>query len=114
MSNTYDAGDLCVYCGKDTSWGSGRFVNRLAAGADIESAVWLEPTEREGFDFIDGFACAECMEQECARCGKGIALDEDYDVWEENWLERVHYECLTVSEIEYSLANDTMEIPKGV
>ena len=113
MSNVYEAGDLCVYCGKDTSWGSGRFINRVSAGVQIEAADWLSAAEQDGFDMIDGYACAECMEMECDRCGKGIALDEDYDVWIEGWLERVHYECLTVSEIEYSLANDTMSIPQG-
>ena len=29
-----DIGDLCTYCGKDTSFGSGLFVNRIPSGTD--------------------------------------------------------------------------------
>ena len=32
-----DIGNRCVDCGKDTSFGSGRFVNRIPADADYES-----------------------------------------------------------------------------
>jgi DNA-directed RNA polymerase subunit RPC12/RpoP len=54
---TTKAGDNCVDCGEPTTFGSGRFVNRVPAD--------------------DGYRCAECMEYPCDRCGEPIALDED-------------------------------------
>ena len=74
----------CVRCGKDTSFGSGRFVNRI-------------PSE-------DGYACAKCMELDCDRCDKPIPLDEDITANQcgmeafddQAW--RVHDECLTSTE----------------
>ena len=73
----------CVHCGEDTSFGSGRFVNRI-------------PAE-------DGYACAECMAIECDRCDEMIALDEDItpdncgnsESAFEDGAYRVHYDCLT-------------------
>ena len=47
----------CVYCSQDTSFGSGKFVNRL-------------PTD-------DGYSCAECAGYTCDRCNEQIYLDED-------------------------------------
>tara|TARA_S200002703_G_scaffold78528_2_gene67611 strand:+ start:323 stop:484 length:162 start_codon:yes stop_codon:yes gene_type:complete len=44
--NVKDMGDLCLECRQDTSWGSGRFVNRIPAGQDFEI----------------GYLCAECYE----------------------------------------------------
>ena len=40
-----DAGNLCIYCDRDTYWGSGRFVNRIPA----------DDGER------DGWMCEECQ-----------------------------------------------------
>lgn len=77
----------CVFCGDDTSFGSGKYVNRV-------------PAE-------DGYACAECMTLECCRCGKPIDLDEDvtpYDVTGgcefDDGAFRVHEDCLTDKESE--------------
>lgn len=39
-----DIGNLCTHCHKDTSFGSGRFVNRIPSTTDDE----------------DGYMCAEC------------------------------------------------------
>jgi len=49
--------DKCVHCGDSTAFGSGKFVNRIGHG--------------------DGWACAECMSEDCERCGATICLDED-------------------------------------
>lgn len=49
-----DMGDICLDCRQDTSWGSGRFVNRIPAGQDNEN----------------GYLCAECYEAD---------FDEDED-----------------------------------
>ena len=77
-----DIGNKCVYCLEDTSFGSGRFVNRIPADTD---------------DY-DGYACAECMQIECDRCNTMIDLDGEI-----RWNNMVlHEECLTTDEhIEY-------------
>ena len=41
--------ELCRDCGEDTSFGSGKFVNRIPAD--------------------DGWVCAECMLFDCDECG---------------------------------------------
>lgn len=82
----------CVHCGEDTSFGSGRFVNRI-------------PHD-------DGYACAKCMELDCDRCDKPIPLDEDItaddcgmdEFKDRAW--RVHEECLTPTE-QQLLRNDS-------
>lgn len=42
--------DKCRDCGEDTSFGSGKFVNRIPAD--------------------DGWVCAECMLFDCDECGE--------------------------------------------
>ena len=77
-----DVGEKCIFCFRDTSFGSGRFVNRMPASDDE----------------YDGWACPECMAYECDRCNKPIGLDCDID-WED---EKIHAECLTPEEyIQY-------------
>ena len=55
-----DIGNRCVYCGEDTSFGSGRFVNRIPAQADYEAEdeegniIFADGVDREGY------ACEEC------------------------------------------------------
>ena len=83
----------CVYCNKDTSFGSGRFINRI-------------PSDGDGTR--DGYACAECMQMDCDRCEKKIPLDEDITPNDTGWksddghfydgANRVHEECLTHEE----------------
>lgn len=62
-TETYDIGDRCVYCGESTAPGSGRFVNRLGADADVM-------TNSGRRVMVDGWACAECWAVECDRCGE--------------------------------------------
>ncbi len=45
--NQKDIGDRCVYCFKDTSFGSGRFVDRIPASTDD----------------LDGYVCTECQQE---------------------------------------------------
>jgi hypothetical protein len=106
-----DIGNRCVHCGEDTSFGSGRFVNRIPADADYEA------TDSEGKvifaegEYRDGYACAECMALPCDRCDELIPLDYDlcpYDVYDKDdprssgefadGAFRVHYKCLTHQE----------------
>ena len=83
MEIIHDAGDLCVYCGESTAFGSGRFVNRISAictlGMADESVRAQFPDAPSGEE-VTGYACPECMEIECDACGEPIALDYDYRV----------------------------------
>ena len=76
-SPAWDAGK-CVFCCHSIEWGSGRYVNRIPAGADDE----------ETGEFRDGYACAECMTRECMMCNAEVSLDED--VWIKNPAPPVH------------------------
>ena len=51
---TIDIGNKCVSCFKYTSFGSGRFVNRIPAGTDE----------------YEGYQCPECQMIECDECHK--------------------------------------------
>jgi hypothetical protein len=46
--------DICIDCGRDTSFGSGLFVNRLPADNGKKS----------------GYLCVECLSMECDHCGE--------------------------------------------
>ena len=54
MSKEIDIGDLCVHCRQDTSFGSGRFVNRYPVFG-LEN---LDTGQEE-----NGYCCAECEEK---------------------------------------------------
>jgi hypothetical protein len=96
MSRTYEAGDLCVYCGKDTSFGSGRFVNRVVASVMAEDSALAEDAAMFGAEVVEGYACAECFEMPCDACGEPIALDEDYRA--DGGI--FHLACMTREQIE--------------
>lgn len=88
MINT---GDRCIYCGEDTKFGSGRFVNRVPAGSSRdmldEKSPWYDADSQEE---IEGVACAECMAMPCDKCGELIPMDEDVNDAEGR---RLHEEC---------------------
>jgi hypothetical protein len=70
----------CVFCDRDTSIGSGWFVNRIPADNTTESG-----------EYLDGYSCSKCMEiWECDLCGDMIPLDEDV---ESESGERFHEHC---------------------
>ena len=54
LSKTIDLNDKCVHCKEDTSFGSGRFVNRYPV-------FGLDPNN-EGIEY-DGYCCDECDQQ---------------------------------------------------
>ena len=91
-STIVNAGDRCVFCGDDTSFGSGKFVNRI--GADNYNY--------ETDTTLDGYSCAECQCRDCDRCDELIPMDEDITLQPDDaiWEERVHYGCLNESEKE--------------
>jgi hypothetical protein len=49
-----DLGDRCIECGHDTSFGSGRFVNRIPADNGTAS----------------GWLCPDCQQENCDRCNQ--------------------------------------------
>jgi len=62
-----DIGDLCVYCGQDTSPGSGKFVNRIPADNTVE--VVFDGPHRADLE-VTGWMCDECQAPEwtCDGC----------------------------------------------
>tara|TARA_R110000744_G_scaffold142448_1_gene254104 strand:- start:239 stop:583 length:345 start_codon:yes stop_codon:yes gene_type:complete len=108
-----DIGNRCVNCGKDTSFGSGLFVNRIPADSDCESDVNNKqgnPIFADG-EYRNGWLCPNCSVSECDRCDGMIANDEDItpidlygiednrsseNFYDGSW--RVHFSCLTKNE----------------
>ncbi len=66
-----DVGNLCVECLRDTSFGSGLFVNRIPGDKYVCNKVGEEIGMR------DGYFCCECGGFECDRCDAKILIDED-------------------------------------
>lgn len=72
-------GNLCIECWEDTSFGSGKYVNRIPADNGVR----------------DGYLCAECQCIECDECGEStLEYTTDYNG---NWLcpecTRDHTQC---------------------
>ena len=103
-----DIGNYCIDCLQDTSFGTGRFVNRIPADK------WVEDKDGNYLGERIGYLCPECNWHECDRCDEKIYCDEDftpYDVYRPDEVHssvevtefsdgayRVHYECLTEEE----------------
>lgn len=66
-------GNRCVDCGKNTSLGSGRFVNRIPADADYESIDDQGNIIFAEGEYRDGYLCPDCQlsEEEFNRCKAG-------------------------------------------
>lgn len=54
---------ICLWCGVDTTWGSGNFVNRIPADQWVALSESSEIADAE----IDGWMCAQCLN--CHVCG---------------------------------------------
>ena len=91
-----DIGNRCVHCGEDTSFGSGKFVNRIPADADYEALDNQGKVIFADGEYRDGYACAECMALPCDRCDELIPFDEDICLDGGNII--VHHKCLTEDE----------------
>lgn len=100
----------CIDCRRDTSFGTGLFVNRLRADGDFE--IYNKDGEVIGTEYRDGYKCAECCAIPCDRCNDLIPLDEDittmqvYDMDDPEYSDDfsdgahcVHLECLTADEM---------------
>ena len=68
-----DIGNNCVCCNKDTSFGSGRFVNRIPADAEYESLDEKGHVIFAEDEYRDGYLCESCQEIECDKCSKRTA-----------------------------------------
>ncbi len=66
-------GDECVDCQQDTSFGSGRFVNRIPAYVDREVL-------HGEFIGVEGYQCAECREMECEGKDCDYMVLDDYTI----------------------------------
>ena len=64
MVKFMDIGNRCVHCGRDTSFGSGRFVNRIPADADYEAVDKDGKIIFADGEYRDGYGCFECYEDE--------------------------------------------------
>ena len=82
MNKTKDIVNLCTECHRDTSFGSGLYVNRIPSGTETE----------------DGYLCPECQQIECDRCDELIGCDED--IYLEATYEWVHEECASEKELK--------------
>jgi hypothetical protein len=58
--------DLCTYCGRDTSFNSGLFVNRIPSGTD--GRLILAGGNDATIDVtLDGWMCSECQLHDSGR-----------------------------------------------
>ena len=58
-----DIGNLCTHCGKDTSFGTGLFVNRVPSGA--EGRLVLDGGDDVTIDVtLEGYMCPECLKED--------------------------------------------------
>ena len=59
-----EIGDRCTHCNRDTSFGSGLFVNRIPSTTDE----------------VTGYMCSECQMSKCDDCDKKfLELETLYD-----------------------------------
>lgn len=58
-----DMQNICVWCREDTSFGSGKFVNRIPVSTTVEALpydiFWEEPDV-----VVEGYGCEACYEGE--------------------------------------------------
>lgn len=68
-------GDRCVFCDADTSFGSGRFVNRVPGDGYLDGDMETYPRLRVGY------LCPDCLGDEeytCDRCGDDVPDGEGH------------------------------------
>lgn len=91
-----DIGDLCTHCGRDTSMGSGNFVNRISSGTTIDTAQdWMDKETYAKLNpqaLLTGYLCPTCQAYDCDKCGKPIF--DDGDVTDKTRWGHYHPECL--------------------
>lgn len=60
---TLDISDNCVWCNQDTSFGTGRFVDRISVSTNSEAVSWLSMGEQDKYDYVEGYGCIECYKE---------------------------------------------------
>lgn len=63
---TLDIGTRCVWCGDDTAFGSGKFVNRIPVTTDFENTTYAESMSLSvmGYTLVEGYGCEACYEDD--------------------------------------------------
>ena len=59
-----DMGNTCVWCREDTSFGSGKFVNRIPVGCTVADLPYELPEIEDKGTQVEGYGCEECYEDE--------------------------------------------------
>lgn len=59
-----DMGSICVWCGEDTRFGSGKFVNRIPVSCTVEDLPYDMSWIEDKSAFVEGYGCEECYEDE--------------------------------------------------
>ena len=61
---SYDIGDRCTHCGRDTSFGSGNhlFVNRIPSETNAELVLSGCDEDIKFNISVEGYMCPECQE----------------------------------------------------
>ena len=99
----------CVHCGEDTSFGSGKFVNRISADSDTEAEDNKGNIIFSDGEYRDGYSCSDCLSLECDRCDELIPINEDLTSQDvlgfmsdefTDGAYRVHQKCLTKEETQ--------------
>ena len=67
-----DIGEKCVECKQDTSFGSGRNVNRTIAEKDIEVGNEIVT--------LSGYMCPDCRMTQCDECDRDVL--DDYEIFD--------------------------------
>lgn len=55
-----DIGNYCVWCYQDTSFGSGRFVDRISVSTYPEAVSWMLDEDKDLYELVEGYGCTEC------------------------------------------------------
>jgi len=59
-----DMGNTCVWCREDTSFGSGKFVNRIPVGCTVADLSYELPEIEDKATQVEGYGCEECYNDE--------------------------------------------------
>jgi hypothetical protein len=62
-----DMGNLCAWCGEDTSFGSGKFVNRIPVGTHLNTTIWADAPEYKEYSEwtdVECYGCEDCYADE--------------------------------------------------
>lgn len=90
--DTIDIGERCVYCDRDTSYGSGLYVNRIPADGYFDGDMEEHPQLRVGF------MCSECQCFDCDECASPIPPDDDVVIEEGDLFLRLCRNCAEIRE----------------